>query len=1843
MSTVEGREGDTAGGRPAKLQSEGASASWDAPDQVGSGGAMPTLPAATAQGPTEAEDRTSAARAEADELLAQLERQDRRIHMLTCELQERQRRISVLESALQAAAVPCDPSPTLGTLQVFWTAGGTVTEAGSIKRLVREDGSVCEWLVPIPAESEGPLRIDPGNRPGFWEVLELAVFGVDADGTMEQSPRAVCDAAHGFDGLQLRTGLLRLASGEAGRSPAGSAGGNGGNRTVSGGLRLYVHTDDPQLHWPEATAKGPCVVRVRVRALGLLRGLMTAEAELFHGLLKTALAESSARERHWHEGVTRLSAELAALRDRHQQLSGELHKARQDAALLSAQLERITAERTAVLAQLDRFRIDHADLLQQLGLRTTEAETFAEQSRLLALQLEEARRASESMAGELAVVRRAREQLVGELASARQAEAQAARTAEARRRALNEASSALAAARRQLEQAARTAAELAALRARAAETTADAPRPPDPAPADADRHHELLERLEDQRQRLAAEYRALREQRASFQQRHEELARELDSLRRAIVAERYAKADAERARHLEAQRAAQSRFSQRLARRLRRVLGLSVKSPEAASPPDGLTDPFVRAMFDAEFYSSQWPETTSIADPLAHYLSIGWLAGADPHPLFSTRWYRERYSDVASAGVCPLVHYARHGGREGRDPHPLFDTRYYLHVSPAAQAACQDGTPPLVHYLQTFDACPQPLFDERFYLHTYPDVARAGLQGFLHFCRYGHRERRQPHPLFDSSFYLDTYPDVAEAGLNPLTHYVARGSAERRNPHPLFDTAFYLQQSPGVDASGLSALDHYLRWGWKLGRRPHPWFDPAFYLRENPDVASKGLEPLTHFVQFGWREHRDPCPDFDVRFYLLANPDVAREGINPLVHLLRRQPATRQPGTDDQRRARPLGELVVLTSGLTTEQAALLEAASPHVRVLDARTGAAVADEDYVHAPTGEGLTAGELRNVALLLAHQAYDFVVVSRGIAPDRVVACSADDALVLSGRLHRLRRAGKPFPAGTTGRLVRLLGSPSRQSGLREISFEELGLGPLAGSEGELVVLGPATAKPRRVPRREVTGFPVSLPRSPASTRPLVWAMPMMLAVGGVERNMVGLLREIHGKDDGFDFLVVTTERLRPEQGSLHHQTEAVSLGVIDLGELAPPDLHLDLLTTLKRCTRPAAVWLCNGTPWLADHAHEFRTLLADTALIDQQVYDAETGWITYFDRVEAFRQADRYIAINARIRPVLIERYGIDPGRVDLIYHLIDDERFRRRVLSDDQRRQMRRRWGLPESGELYAQVGRLTDQKQPLAFLELARRARDAGSDSHFVLVGSGELADACDRFIAETALTNVTRIPFVEDMSELLPALTALVMCSKYEGLPVVILESLALGVPVLSTDVGDVRLVLESYGNGRVVGAGESMFDAWVRFRDDLPDLQAVAGQRADEVRERFSRSSAARAYVRCIRDAIAHRRGLSATPHLTDAVALTAVIPTFNRADTLERTLRTALRYAAGLPVEFVVVDDGSRDRTPEVLERIAQAAGGRMIVRRVDNGGPGRARNLAATLARGGVLLFMGDDTEPESPAFFTTHLDLHLRQPARGFSVLGKMVWPDDPEADVNFVMQHIQGHGGEQFGYADLTPYAELDWRFFYTANLSVKRSLVDDWMREGFSPAFRFAAWEDNELAYRMSRRSGADRLRLVYAPTALGYHHHPYTVDQFIQRQLTAGQMLRVMLELHPELTEQLLPPEIRRALEEPPGPAEARDLPDLLATIEGIKAWARLIDRRRQLGRVAWHRELLYGVFELAMYEGYLLSERRPDRNVARALHRLVDRCIRRAQASLQHELLGYRLRSNRLVPTA
>jgi glycosyltransferase involved in cell wall biosynthesis len=80
-----------------------------------------------------------------------------------------------------------------------------------------------------------------------------------------------------------------------------------------------------------------------------------------------------------------------------------------------------------------------------------------------------------------------------------------------------------------------------------------------------------------------------------------------------------------------------------------------------------------------------------------------------------------------------------------------------------------------------------------------------------------------------------------------------------------FDEAFYVKQNPELQDAGFDLLRHYMTVGWKQRLDPSPRYSTDYYLRSNPDIVAAGLNPLLHYVRNGRQEMRPPAPYAAVR------------------------------------------------------------------------------------------------------------------------------------------------------------------------------------------------------------------------------------------------------------------------------------------------------------------------------------------------------------------------------------------------------------------------------------------------------------------------------------------------------------------------------------------------------------------------------------------------------------------------------------------------------------------------------------------------------------------------------------------------------------------------------------------------------------------------------------------------------------------------------------------------------------------------------------------------------------------------------------------------------------------
>ncbi|HEY9854671.1 MAG TPA: glycosyltransferase [Stenomitos sp.] len=238
-----------------------------------------------------------------------------------------------------------------------------------------------------------------------------------------------------------------------------------------------------------------------------------------------------------------------------------------------------------------------------------------------------------------------------------------------------------------------------------------------------------------------------------------------------------------------------------------------------------------------------------------------------------------------------------------------------------------------------------------------------------------------------------------------------------------------------------------------------------------------------------------------------------------------------------------------------------------------------------------------------------------------------------------------------------------------------------------------------------------------------------------------------------------------------------------------------------------------------------------------------------------------------------------------------------------------------------------------------------------------------------------------------------------------------------------------------------------------------------------------------------------------------------LSVVVTTYNRAPILEKALRALLNQDTTESHEIVVIDDGSTDRTPELVRGL-QADHPHLRYVPQPNQGRAVARNTGIREARGEFLCYVDSDVVVV-PGFVRGHLEAHRNarrtDAAREVFVQGLSVNVDD--------FEHLTE--------AKVPPF-DPSRAFFDTKNVSIRRSLLEQ--VGGFDTGFVEYGWEDLELGTRLKQIG----VGIVRSKEALGFHYHPrFTVADLprLKRiEEERGRMAARFLQMHPTLDVRLM-----------------------------------------------------------------------------------------------------------------
>jgi len=162
------------------------------------------------------------------------------------------------------------------------------------------------------------------------------------------------------------------------------------------------------------------------------------------------------------------------------------------------------------------------------------------------------------------------------------------------------------------------------------------------------------------------------------------------------------------------------------------------------------------------------------------------------------------------------------------------------------------------------------------------------------------------------------------------------------------------------------------------------------------------------------------------------------------------------------------------------------------------------------------------------------------------------------------------------------------------------------------------------------------------------------------------------------------------------------------------------------------------------------------------------------------------ADRVVSVSQATAKWLVEERGVSPRQIEVIPYGVDLTRFKK---AKDPK--LIKELGLPSDAPIIGMVARLQPQKGHIYLFDAAAKILKAVPNTRFVLVGGGPDSEKLENIVIQKGLKDTFHfLGYRDDVPRLLGLFDIFTLPSLFEGLPNVVLEAMACGLPVVATPV---------------------------------------------------------------------------------------------------------------------------------------------------------------------------------------------------------------------------------------------------------------------------------------------------------------------------------------------------------------------------------------------------------------------------------------------------------------------
>lgn len=313
---------------------------------------------------------------------------------------------------------------------------------------------------------------------------------------------------------------------------------------------------------------------------------------------------------------------------------------------------------------------------------------------------------------------------------------------------------------------------------------------------------------------------------------------------------------------------------------------------------------------------------------------------------------------------------------------------------------------------------------------------------------------------------------------------------------------------------------------------------------------------------------------------------------------------------------------------------------------------------------------------------------------------------------------------------------------------------------------------------------------------------------LNVGGAERVTVTVANGL--ADRGYDIDLVTS------YGGEFRDAVGSAVTVVDLNTPRVPGVGVGAsllgLSRYLRRTSPSLLFaqqihasdVCLAAQLLSGGGTVVVPTIHNTVGMNPNWKETLTEWLAGTGGLGG--RAGQFVAVSQGVADSIVQHLGVSPGEVSVLHNPVPVAEIQERASEP-----VNHEWLDSPDTEVVLSAGRLEEQKDLGTFLRAFARVRDRRPKARAVLAGSGSERENLERLANHLGIRDVVSFPgYVENPYGYMAGASVFAMSSVYEGLPTTLIEALACGCPVVSTDCPSGPDEILSGGEyGRLVGVG--------------------------------------------------------------------------------------------------------------------------------------------------------------------------------------------------------------------------------------------------------------------------------------------------------------------------------------------------------------------------------------------------------------------------------------------------